>query len=607
MNAGAAFNAKIKAQRAFDRKAEALQLQLDDQKASRLEEERQALHDEELRQSALGAAKADAAADARHNAQLRAVHDALATRHRNESRTHDALLRRRAAQRAVLIGCLNDQHRTELRAADVVDGAHMQSHRAHIAKIVAQHRTADAAATFAAERATAAVAEHMHADRIAQQRANRTAQQQANRTTQQQADRIARQRMERSAAQAHAAQNDTLHAAAAEDARRRDAAAARRKALLAEQQQTLVAARARADQLALLATTQRVRRIGEQQLALAAADRGATVAAEKRDVARAEAVKAARLDVRRAAAVARSIASGTTGTLSCALGWITTSPASIVGPTGAPMWLRGVTVAGVTDALCAADPAAALELGTSGLDVLTNLWGANLVRLPLRVEALDTAGLAALDGLIATFAASGAYTLLALDAASPRVLPDAALASLWQRIAARYADEPAILIEPLAPASPVATNWPAAAWSLIAPIVEVRPATLFIVNARDGAHDLRDFPLRLEDGNAAPGVAYGVRLTSRDAAWLAADGHVFAATYPLFVTAWTDGQTGDEAAWEAIARGLQRDMLSMTAEAWNGPAGLVEPKTFRETRFGLAVRRAMALPQRPAVTPFPYG
>jgi len=34
---------------------------------------------------------------------------------------------------------------------------------------------------------------------------------------------------------------------------------------------------------------------------------------------------------------------------------------------------------------------------------------------------------------------------------------------------------------------------------------------------------------------------------------------------------------------------------------------LVERETFRETRFGLAVRRAMALPQRLPITPFPYA
>ena len=591
MNAGAAFTAKIKAQRAYDRKAEVVQGQLDEQQAARLDDERQAQHDEELRQSALAAAKASADSDGRRDAQRKVFRDALAARHREERRAHDALVRRRAAQHAALVASLNAQNRGDQRATLALDATQAEKGRARIAELHVRHRSvdalagrkADAAATSAAEGATTTAAERRQEDRTAQLQA------------------------ERSVAQSRTAQNDVMRAAAADAARREAATAGRRETLLAEQQRVLVAERVRSDQLAALATAQRLRRAAEQQLAIAATDRRATLAAEKRDAARADAAKAARIDSLRTAAVARNVAAVKTGALSGALAWITTSPASLVGPTGAPIWLRGVTVAGATEALRSVDPAGALELGSSGLDVLTNLWGANLVRLPLRVEAINDAGLAALDGLIASFAASGAYTLLALDAAGIQVLPDAALASLWQRIAARYADEPAILIEPLAPASPVATNWPGAAWSLLAPIVQVRPATLFVVNARDGAHDLHDFPLRLEDGNVAPGIAYGVRLTSRDAAWLAADGHAFAATYPLFVTAWTDGQTGGEAAWEGIARGLQRDMLSMTAEAWNGPARLVERETFRETRFGLAVRRAMALPQRLPMTPFPYA
>jgi hypothetical protein len=95
----------------------------------------------------------------------------------------------------------------------------------------------------------------------------------------------------------------------------------------------------------------------------------------------------------------------------------------------------------------------------------------------------------------------------------------------------------------------------------------------------------------------APGS--GTRLDERFAA--------FAARRPVLVSDWRE-DGGDPAGPATVTAGLlERHELGWCAGNWNAHPRLVADAAankLTETRFGLAVRRALAAPAPPALTPF---
>lgn len=276
--------------------------------------------------------------------------------------------------------------------------------------------------------------------------------------------------------------------------------------------------------------------------------------------------------------------------VSGALGWLRVTTNRVVDRNGNPVCLRGVNVLGLE------------SLDDRNLSVITEHWGANVVRLPFRAGAvLDGNGaLSSLDRLVAALTQAGAYALIAMEApaGNEASVPDRAALRCWRLLASRYRSEPGVLYEVQASPESRPQGWADALQILIGAIRREHPASLVLVGSVASARDLAVLPLRFATGKPVHNVVYTIRVRPSSMSLLGDPRlRAFARAHPLFASAWSDcasdlGRSSEAAAYRFEALGI-----GWAAANWNADPRLVldaAAHKFRETRFGLLARRMLA-------------
>jgi len=305
-----------------------------------------------------------------------------------------------------------------------------------------------------------------------------------------------------------------------------------------------------------------------------------------------------------------------------------------------PVLLRGVNRSGMEYT----EPSDAGFLPAAGFtedevrEIVLN-WRANIIRLPFnqdwalrgRYDHSAEEYLLSLDQVISWAAAFGAYTILDLQWLDADTVyghtrdgnqqrrpnriaptPDANTNRLWDTLAARYKNEPAVLFdlfnEPHDPLSddfmPIhvvdaegevtesdadfvgAEEWGRWAAYLVARVRSVRSAGLILVEGVDWAFDLRG--VRVE----APDIVYSAHIYPNRAerTWERALGR--AQEVPVFVGEW-GGADADLDFGRSLAERMRRSGLGWTAWSWvDYPLLIREPRAplYQPTPFGELVR-----------------
>ena len=351
--------------------------------------------------------------------------------------------------------------------------------------------------------------------------------------------------------------------------------------------------------------------------------------------------------------------------LSNQLPWLAASGRAIVtaGSTQ-PIHLRGINRSGLEYA----EPGQngfleAAAISQSEIDRIVGGWGANLLRIPFNQDwALNGRGsfsaeayLDALDRIVSWASRAGAYTLLDLhwldaditrgsnsDGSFNRVpaLPNAGSIEVWERLAERYRNEPAVLFDifnephspirgdtasydsiddeghlaPLKGRSVTMRVWQAWARRLVRAIRGSHPRSLIFVPGIDWAYDLRGMPLSIADGSTEvfQNIVYSTHVypwcgpprTRRRRLWFAAQQPLtwreafgsLARRAPVFIGEW--GGRSDHVQWgEALARYARRLGVGWAAWSWSDRPRLVQNaqmQRYEETDFGRVVRRHLA-------------
>jgi hypothetical protein len=329
------------------------------------------------------------------------------------------------------------------------------------------------------------------------------------------------------------------------------------------------------------------------------------------------------------------------GDLSHGLPELVTSGNRIVrADTMQPVLLRGVNRSGLEYSR----PGDAGFLTAAGLteDEIREIvqeWRSNIIRLPFNqdwaLHGRDSHSaeeyLAAIDQVISWAAALGAYTILDLqwlDAdtvyghtkdkdgsrsdnhVSPT--PNAESIELWQTLAKRYRDEPAVLFDLLnEPHDPLDDDflavhligphgevidstqsvigpeeWVSWAERLVAEIRSIRPTGIVMVGGVDWAFDLRRIEI------PAPNIVYSAHIYSnrRAGTWRKAFGN--SQTLPVFVGEW-GGSDPDLDFGRRLIGEMQRLGLGWTAWSWvDNPQLIQVPRApnYEPTAFGKLVR-----------------
>lgn len=296
-----------------------------------------------------------------------------------------------------------------------------------------------------------------------------------------------------------------------------------------------------------------------------------------------------------------------------------------------PVTLRGIVRSG-------------LEYNREGItageiEEIASAWGAKIIRLPFNQEwALRVPGynpepyLAALDFVIGNAAACGAYTLLDLqwlNAHTPRgtnadgainfvpPLPAKDSIELWRQLAARYANEPAVLFdifnEPHDPAvdDPVPllgidadgctfplssrrvsmAEWQPWARHLIHAVRSENPDAVIFVSGVNWGYDLRGFPLPDVDD-----LVYSTHVyPQKGSNWDQAFGKL-AKVRPVFAAEWGGGP--DDLGWgQRLADYFDARQIGWTAWSWSDHPRLVQPSSgplYVPTAFGSFVRQRLS-------------
>ena len=351
--------------------------------------------------------------------------------------------------------------------------------------------------------------------------------------------------------------------------------------------------------------------------------------------------------------------------LSNRLPWLATSGRAIVNAElTQPIALRGLNRSGLEYA--EPGPGGFLEaasISQSEIDLIVRNWGANLLRVPFNQDwALTGRGslsakayLEALDRIIFWASRAGAYTLLDLhwldaditrgsnsDGSYNRVpaLPNAGSIEVWEVLADRYRNEPAVLFDifnephtpirgdaasyesiddeghlvPLKGRSVTMRTWHPWARRLVRAIRKRHPRSLIFVPGVEWAYDLRGMPLSIADGSTEVfrNVVYSTHVypwcgpprTRRRRLWFAGQQPLtwreafgsLARRAPVFIGEW--GGRSDHVQWgEALARYARRLGVGWAAWSWSDRPRLVQNaqmQRYEETDFGRVVRRHLA-------------
>ena len=311
----------------------------------------------------------------------------------------------------------------------------------------------------------------------------------------------------------------------------------------------------------------------------------------------------------------------------------------VAAETQAPVLLRGINRSGLEYS----SPEGAGSLRNADIteaewDQIVGVWKANVIRIPFnQAWARQRPGyraepyLKALDTVIEMGARRGAYTILDLqwlDAAIPRgydangtpnfvpSLPDPHSIQLWQQLASRYRNEPAVIFdifnEPHHPLPDDSTEiwgmsadgntfplrrrrvslkeWKPWAVQLVLAIRSQHPAALVLVPGVDWAFNLRGYPIKELEG-----VVYSTHVyPNKGNGWNKAFGHL-AGSVPVFVGEW--GGSDEDVEWgRSLLAYMANHELSWTAWSWSDFPRLIQPSTAiapQPTLFGKIVQEAL--------------
>jgi endoglucanase len=313
------------------------------------------------------------------------------------------------------------------------------------------------------------------------------------------------------------------------------------------------------------------------------------------------------------------------GELSSGLSELATSGNQIVvANSGEPILLRGINRSGLEWAEPDEDGFySAAGISQAEIEFIVKAWNCNIIRLPFnqdwalngRVGHNSGTYLKDLDRVIRWASRSGAYTLLDLqwlDADRPfggrnfvAPLPNLKSVEVWDRLASRYSDEPAVLYDlfnephdcllddpyPLLreDGSPYPANqrkvtmneWRPWARRLIDVVRSANPDALVFVSGINWGYDLRGFPLD------RPHIVYSTHVyPNKGRNWAEAFGHL-AATVPVFSSEW-GGRAEDREWGQLLAQYFDELGIGWTAWSWSNEPYLVT--RYAPTTFGEIVR-----------------
>ena len=317
------------------------------------------------------------------------------------------------------------------------------------------------------------------------------------------------------------------------------------------------------------------------------------------------------------------------GELSNGLPWLAARGNRIVRTdSGASFLLRGINRSGLEYS----EPDEQGFLSGAGIfrseiQTIVQDWGANIIRLPFNQDWVlhgrgswpAEAYCRALDQVISWTSQCGAYTLLDLQwLDAERIfggnrnfvapLPNRQSIELWEKLAARYRGESAVLFDifnephdrlpddPYPLNRPDGTQYPAdqhsvsmAEWqpwarSLIAAIRGVSPDSLVFVSGTDWGYDLRGMPLEFAN------LVYSTHVyRPRGDGWADAFGRL-AETAPVFAGEWGGGRA--DLRWgRKLAAYFDELQIGWTAWSWHNDPLLVQRYT--PTEFGGLVQSSL--------------
>ncbi len=299
-----------------------------------------------------------------------------------------------------------------------------------------------------------------------------------------------------------------------------------------------------------------------------------------------------------------------------------------------PILLRGVNRSGLE--YSSPEPPGSLakaNITETEWDHIVNNWKANIIRIPFNQDwAWQRPGydaepyLTVLDTVIEMSARRGAYTVLDLqwlDAVHPKgrnangtwnfvpSLPDFNSIQLWQQLAFRYRNEPAVLFDifnephhplpddetelwgmndngipfPLRSRRVSMREWQPWAVQLVRAIRSQHPDALILVPGIDWSYNLRGFPIRnLEH------VVYSAHVyPNKGRQWTKNFGHL-AKQAPVFIGEWGGGKEDLEWGRSLLTYMAERE-LNWTAWSWSDFPRLME--SHQPTLFGQVVREAL--------------
>ena len=280
------------------------------------------------------------------------------------------------------------------------------------------------------------------------------------------------------------------------------------------------------------------------------------------------------------------------------------------------MALRGVNVTGFDGLTSSQTAAADLQLDDVALAVLHQLWGLNVVRIPITAQTILSGNgslssedvLSALDSLTIKLESQAMYALLAIQAppaasAAPAE-PDDNTAAALQAIAAHFATSTSVLYEVFATSEPLGSGWPQQAQTLIGAIRARNSAAMIFVNVGNGAVDYAQFPMLFPTGEPVFNIVYTISAGAGSEP--APEEGVLtglAEKCPVCATIWKDDPSG---VTPYLADVFGRHGIHWAASSWNDNAVLVAnagAHDFSPTGWGLIVQRAATYPVRPFLQP----
>jgi hypothetical protein len=299
---------------------------------------------------------------------------------------------------------------------------------------------------------------------------------------------------------------------------------------------------------------------------------------------------------------------------------LNTQGAFILDPQSTAVALRGVNVTGFDSLAFVQTIAADLQLDDVSLAVLHQLWGLNMVRIPMLAHTVvsgnsalaPTDVLNALDSLVEKLQGAGMYSLLAIEAPAPPAPatpePDSDTTAALQSLASRFATNPGVLYEIFASSVPLGSDWPQLAQQLIGAVRSRSSAAIVFVNTGNGGIDDAQFPLLFPTGDPVFNIVYTISV-GPGIAPIPEEGVLasLAENYPVCATIWTD-DPGGLTPYSGDLFG--RYGIHWAASNWNSDPCLVAnagAHDFSATSWALTVQRAAAYPIKPFLQPFSYA